>query len=62
MLLLHENYNPYVMEEGTGLNRRWPKGRILRWITYRRKGPGWTGGDQMGEYYVDYRKGGRDRV
>ena len=39
-------------EEGSGLNRRWSKGRIIRGITYQRKGPGWTGGDRMGDYIL----------
>jgi len=34
MLLLYESYISVVLEEGTRLNWRWPKGRILRWITY----------------------------
>jgi len=35
MLLLHESYIIITyLEEGTGLNQRWPKGGILRWITY----------------------------
>jgi len=41
-----------ISEEGTGLNRRWSKGRILRWITYQRKEPGWTGGDRRGDYIL----------
>jgi len=43
-----------VSEEGTGLSRRWAKERIIRGITYWRKGPGWTGGDRRGVLILFY--------
>jgi len=43
-----------VSEEGTGLSQRWSKGRIIRGITYWRKGPDWTGGDRRGVLILIY--------
>jgi len=52
MLLLHEEYNHFIFGGSDWVEPEVTEGENVT-IIYRRTGPGWTGGDRRGEYFVE---------